>query len=256
MTVKELFKILLFLFLFTVILAPLTLVLTNKENSSYMTGFIDKPKDSLDILFVGSSKSYRIIYPLQLWNEQGFVSYNLGSSSQDIPISYYVTKYGIEKQHPDLIVLEVGRAYLSEKSQSDAMLHQVWDNLDFNISEYECIKDVADNKEALFLPIIEYHSRWTDLEAKDFSYDKDNQKGTGTYSYVSRYHYPTIIDKSEKEDLPAVSEEYLLKTIELCKSTNTDLLLVGTPSGYDNELDQKIYHSIQDIADNNNINFM
>ena len=116
MTVKELFKILLFLFLFTVILAPLTLVLTNKENSSYMTGFIDEPKDSLDILFVGSSKSYRIIYPLQLWNEQGFVSYNLGSSSQDIPISYYVTKYGIEKQHPDLIVLEVGRAYLSSIS--------------------------------------------------------------------------------------------------------------------------------------------
>lgn len=105
-----------FILLFCLILQSVSFVLRDKTNSEFILGFEDEQKNSLDVLFLGSSMSYRHIYPLELWNNFGIVSYNLGTSEQTIPMSYYLLQYALEQQTPQVIVLDVGMCTIKEKS--------------------------------------------------------------------------------------------------------------------------------------------
>ncbi len=126
-------------------------VLRDKYNSEYVLGFEDEVPYTLDVLFLGSSMSYRQIYPLELWNEFGIASYNLGSSEQIIPLSYYILQHALRTQKPKVVVVDMGMCIVEKKNFSDARLHQVWDNLSWSKSKYESIQDLAENPETFIL---------------------------------------------------------------------------------------------------------
>ena len=69
-------------------------------------GCLSQEKDTLDVIFLGSSHAYLGIQPMQLWEEYGIASYNLCSAEQPFWVSYYTIKEALKTQHPKVILLD------------------------------------------------------------------------------------------------------------------------------------------------------
>lgn len=61
-----------------------------QEGQNYITkGFYSENKNSLDVLFVGSSNMYRDITPMTLYAKYGITSYTFGNTSARAWNIYY-----------------------------------------------------------------------------------------------------------------------------------------------------------------------
>lgn len=238
-------------------------VFENKSEEELSKDYRDFEKDIFDVVFLGSSAMKNAVYPMQLYHEYGIASYNLGCGSQSMASSYYLIKEIIREQKPDLIVLDCifskhPTAYLSEEH-----LHYVTDAMNYP-EKLELVFDIVPSgsrMDFLFEMGI-YHNRFNALSREDFSYGNN-------YTYGAKVHYwsKPFDDNYElttdSEPIPEISEEYLLKTIELCKENDVELLLTVLPLDYtavsdtmDRNVWQKYFNYIQEIAEEHNINYM
>ena len=69
--------------------------------------FYNMEKDTVDVLFLGTSHSYCGFSPQDFYDLHGIRSYNLGSSRQGIWLSYYWLKEALKTQKPKIVVKEV-----------------------------------------------------------------------------------------------------------------------------------------------------
>mgnify|MGYP001339463376 CR=1 FL=1 len=74
-------------------------------------------KNSLDIVFLGSSHCYRSFDPALIDAELGTESFNMGSSSQSAITSYYVFQEILRFQRPKVVVLELYWKTLHDDNQ-------------------------------------------------------------------------------------------------------------------------------------------
>lgn len=249
-------KVICFSLVFCVLLNGFSFVLRDKTNSEFISGFENEPTNSLDVIFLGSSMSYRHVYPLDLWHDYGITSYNLGTSEQTIPMSYYLLQYALEKQNPKVIVLDIGMCTIENKKFSDARLHQIWDNLSWSYPKCKSVFDLAEDPETFYFELLLYHTRWKKITISDFLQQTDNYKGAGFYLQTMPFEDVEILDKTVKEKPPEVVMEYLQKIITLCKDNNIKLVLTGMPTYKDSQYRQKLFNYIENFAEIENIDFV
>ncbi len=77
----------------------------HKERS--ITTFYLEPKDSADVVFLGSSSVYRFVAPTQFYYKQGITSLNYVAPALDIHTTCGLIDEIIDHQHPKLIVVEM-----------------------------------------------------------------------------------------------------------------------------------------------------
>jgi len=253
---KNVIKVVCFGVFFCFLFQNVSWVLRDKSNSEFINGFEDEIPNSLDVLFLGSSMSYRQIYPLQLWDEFGIASYNLGTSEQIIPLSYYVLKHALETQTPKVVVLDMGMCNIDNKHFSDARLHQVWDNLSWSKAKAESINDLAEYPETFYSNIIQYHTRWKSIKHYNFQRHFDMQKGAGCYMNIESFEPVEMIGKDKKQEPPSLTLEYLDKIIAVCESNNIALILTGMPTQQFTESRQKMFHYIEEYVYDKGIDFI
>jgi len=108
-------RVLVFMIILAGALYMIRLVMMRKNEEELSSFYFHKQKYSNDVIFLGPSTSMGAIYPLQLWEEEGIVSYNLCTGAQTIAMSYCLAEEVIKRDKPQLIVLDCGRAFLDEK---------------------------------------------------------------------------------------------------------------------------------------------
>lgn len=164
----------------------------------------------MDVVIVGTSHVYRGISPMEIWDERGIASYSLATGSQSFSSSYYLIKDAIKTQHPKVIVLEVYGANYTGDYVSLARLHASTDGIPLNATKLELFQELlprtltfTESLEFIF-PIIAYHSRWEELEEKDFhpmntflkgflmDYDTAQQSEPETTAETSRIYYSCV----------------------------------------------------------------
>ena len=64
--------------------------LTQRKDSDFQYGPFFQQKEPFDVLFFGSSHILYGAYPMELWEDYGIVSYNLGGHGVHIPTTYWV----------------------------------------------------------------------------------------------------------------------------------------------------------------------
>ena len=210
------------------------------------------PRNTFDVVFLGSSVLKFSVLPMELYGEYGIASFNLSSGNQSPGMSYYLAKEAIEKDHPDLIVLECGRAFFEEKPKEAPYIHYITDAMPYySGNRIGLIRDLAEeeDRKTLLLPLIEYHSRWQELTGEDPGLLADE------LLYGARMSAHTVSAKpfEEPEIIPdyisASSLEYIEKTIELCRENKTSLLLLSMPIlGENNFFDQRGYNYRASVA--------
>ena len=73
-----------------------TYILRDKSLESTQDNFAAIPRDSLDVVFIGSSHTFCSTMPKLLEEEYGIKSFDLATSAQTIPMSYYACMEAIE----------------------------------------------------------------------------------------------------------------------------------------------------------------
>ena len=210
--------------------------------------YYDYPDDTFDVTFLGSSFALYAIYPMELYRDFGIASYNMATGNQSIEASYYLAKESIEKDHPSLIVMDCNMAWTDQETMKSQYIHYITDTMPYlKKSRIEMIKNLAEEGEDLkpiMFPLIAYHSRWQELTHQDaLPMAKDMVYGCKVTSRVEAAKAFKEPEAVEEVVLPESSVNYLQKTIDLCKETGTELLLLYIPPlGKNKFFDQSGYN--------------
>ena len=228
--------ILLFICIFAWMFKKVTHILSYKVHQNDTVGSFYKEKhDSIDVLFVGSSHSFSSFSPMGIWSDTGIASYNLATGSQTIPCSYYLIKEGIRTQHPKVIVLETYGFQYDSDYMSEARLHEVVDNIPFNLTKLELTQNLLSEhfdfheKLEFIFPIIRYHTRWYSLGSKDIKPRKVYLRGFCLHNKIQRQEKPELT--TETGEIYQNNLEYFDKIIDLCEKNGIELVLCQAPMG-------------------------
>jgi hypothetical protein len=226
------------------------------------------PKNTFDVTFLGASLVLYGIYPMELYRDYGIAAYNLSTGNQSLEASYYLAKESIEKDHPSLIVLDCSRAWDDEESMEPQYIHYITDTMPYlSRNRITMIRELAkegENRKALLLPLMAYHSRWEELtyedalpQAKEMVY---GAKVTSRLEPAVPFEEAQITEHVVSE----TSRKYIEKTIGLCRETGTELLLFTMPvPGKNKFFDQHGYdlrasaaREVEQIARENGVGFV
>ena len=109
----------------------------------------------------------------------------------------------------------------------------------FSLNKLELIDALADagdftteERMECIVPMLRYHSRWSDLNEKDFKYKVNGMKGSSAYStflktYVDITERYVLTD--ETADVPEIYEEALKSLLDYCDEEKVKVLFVTVP---------------------------
>lgn len=195
---------------------------------------------NVDILFLGSSRSYRH-YDSRIFLEDGYSSFNLGSSAQTCLQMEILVKRYLDSLNPKFIVLDIYPGMFS----SDGVE-----------SSFDLISNDYNNWDtfrlALKLKNIKVINTWIYAFSKEyFSNSLEDQeeevKGVDTYisgGYVERKFSTSAVKSEVKQrwDFNEMQWQSFIKIIEQIKNTNSKLLIMHSPrqSGFEYYGDDKL----------------
>ncbi|KXA17705.1 hypothetical protein [Fusobacterium nucleatum] len=128
------------------------------------------PKDSVDLLFVGSSHSYCTFNSRLFDHYLKCNSLNLGTSSQPLSVTYSAILEILKRQNPKVVIIEV---YPIVRKPSVVALRPHLDTMNLSINKLRLIKNALPISEwgNHFMNTIYYHSRWKEFkELKEAEY--------------------------------------------------------------------------------------
>lgn len=191
------------------ILVPKYNLFNYKFNDFLEYEILGEKDDTIDVLFVGDSLVYSAVSPMEIWNEFGFTSYDCSTPAQLTKTSFEYIKVAVERQHPKVIFLESNVLFRDPKKRKT----------DRKIQDFVDKYSLSDR----------YHDNWKDL----LSYGEVINANKG-YVYINKTNkapsYNYMEDKHKKEKIIEVNQEFFDQIIDICKTNNIRLVLLGIPS--------------------------
>lgn len=219
-------------------------------------------EEDFDVLFFGSSHILNAVFPMDLWNDYGIVSYNFGGHRNRMPLDYWQIVNALDHTDPELIVLDGAYLHLEEKVDynSDSP-HMSMDAIPLSADKIQAVQDLyAGHKMCMeyLLPFSMYHYRWTELMQDDFDINYNVEKGAESRINVAVPDNVEKIDEDDREEKNTVCITYLRKIIELCQDRDIDILLVYIPypAGISGQRDALYLHEIAEEYEVNYIDFL
>lgn len=247
--------------LLVVSLNVLTNLMERKDSIVKYRPFFEQEAD-FDVLFMGTSHVVDDIFPMELWNDYGIVSYNLAEHSNRFPTIYWTIENVLDHTSPKLIVVDCLRLEYDEKATLS--VHTSLDAFPLSVAKIKAAMDLWNDSETegekrtpieLIWDYSVYHARWNELTEDDFQVTANIEKGAETYIAVDvPLDFPKV-DRSEKLEEDTVGVEYLKKIIEKCQERGIDILLTYLPFPAD-VTDQKNANRVYDIAAEYGINYI
>lgn len=221
----------------------------------------DQPKNTIDVVMLGSSHIHCDINTALLWEDYGIASYDYSAAEQPMWITYYYLKEICKTQQPKVAVIDLfGPARFKENYQYDWLA----DNLQgvrFSYNKLMMMKDSIeiDKLSNYFPSFFQYHNRYnqlTDEDINELSISKKERasfKGYTPYFEQEAQTEPEIVPVGSGGITPK-SEIYLLKIIEYCNEHNIKLFFIVTPY-ITNDEDELVYNRIKEIAEDEGVEF-
>lgn len=206
------------------------------RNKLYRTtlALYEEPRNSVDVLFLGSSHMLNAVAPLQLWQEEGIASLNYAQNGQVLPVTYYALQEALRYQSPRLVVLDVYKAVQDSLIDSKASLHYSLDTMRPGLPKLRAVWDLLGEGERgeYVIDLMAYHTRWKELSAADLDWvGHVAEKGAETLFTTAPNPDLTVVPPEEKGACARVAIDYLERIVTLCREEEVPLLLVCVPFG-------------------------
>ncbi|MEG0415235.1 MAG: hypothetical protein RR565_03805 [Erysipelothrix sp.] len=173
---KQLYIKLILLIIVGLTLFPLNKLFLRKSlsepfnNQARINSLYDLPKNSVDIVFVGSSHAYTSINPNTIYRNTKIKSFVMASQQQSLQMSYYHIEETLRVQNPKVIVLNT---YMLNRDYeyNEAIARDAIEYMKPSFNKLDMIFNVVPNSDtpSFVLPFLKYHSRWDSLEKIDYN---------------------------------------------------------------------------------------
>lgn len=197
------------------------------------------PEDSIDILFIGNSRSFCSIDPRIIDDLLGTNSFVLGISAESIITTYYELEEAIKTQSPKYVVLE---SYALDKAPTRDKYYYldfIW-NIPFSIKYNNYIKIITEKESNYFtsIPIIHEHSSiWKNPITLFNNINKNIEfnniyiqtKGFLPRQTITNQKFTEAINENNQLNLYEQNITYFNYLVELCKKNNIELIVIETP---------------------------
>jgi len=235
------------------------------DNRGRIAGFYKQPKDSIDVVLMGSSAIYRGWSSMVAWHEYGITSYAWSTSAQPAAAYRFIIKDVLKRQSPDVFVINTRpfKSDLSPDNEHDlGAIRKVTDNMPFSLNRKQAIDYILDSigvktdnfKMDYYFSFILYHNRWKEgLDALNIGEDRYSRiKGTriGPEIFRSRDLSSDVDTDLTDERLPLSESNYenLINLLEWLKEEDIPVVFLRLPY-VASEKEHKILNTVADIID-------
>lgn len=236
--------------------------------TSVFGGLYQMERDSIDVLFLGSSVAEAQFIPQILYNDYGIRSYNLACEQQNLVTSYYWLKEALRFQKPKAVIVDTYMLFpinnYEPLNSEESCTRKAMDSMRWSSVKWDAVHDICyyDPKQSLmsyYFPNIRYHTRWSSLSEEDFTFIKmeNHYELKGYAPLAGRLNNFDFLpfsasDSKEREEMVPLMREYLDRIVELCDENDMTLILVKTPTARE---DIAKYNTLNDYAAEKNVVF-
>lgn len=236
--------------------------------------FYDQKKNTVDVLFLGSSHAFLGFNDGTLWDEYGVASYVLAGPMQPMYDTYYWMKEALKTQKPKLIVLEAYCVVLDDDHIDMYRSIQNTFGMRTGVNKYNATRETfsKDDLDGVVPGWVNYHSRYRRLNREDFLNDSVfvedgrglqpdiviNPDWKGYINHCCSYYSGGAVKSATTEKIPLSekTEEYYRKIIELSQAEGIPMIVVTAPYPAENEGDKGKFNTAADIAKEYDVSFV
>lgn len=231
--------------------------------TSTIDGFYKMDKNTVDVIYLGSSVCVNEFSPQEIYNKYGIRSFNLGSEQQDIMASYFWLCEALRFQKPQVVVLDTKFLFAERHSPDmpEGLLRKCMDPMKWSYVKRNAINEICtlypdQSKLSYYLTNFRFHTRWKEstkqdinptmvnhCELKGYSPSTDN----GPESFIPYVHK----DNKVEVQMSDVEKQYLDRIAELCNENNMRLILTTIPAYEDwtNADRQSLWDGMTNVMD-------
>jgi len=200
-----------------------------------------KSMSNIDILFLGSSHTYRS-FDTRIFAAEGYKTFNTGSSSQTPIQTLSLVKRYIDKLNPKLVIIDVYPMVFEIEGQESALDFMANQTVDF----YTVQEALAINNSKIYHSMV--YSFLRQILGLDANFSEASVIKTDTYihggyvQHAMQYFADTVSFPIKEWKLRKNQVQALKEIVELLKLRNMEVLIVQVP------YTQKLYHSYTNQA--------
>lgn len=225
-------------------------------------GFYQLPENSIDVLFLGSSQMFCTVMAQKLYEDYHINAYDFGAADQRILSTEYYFIEALKTQTPKIIMLEVCRIFMDCTDIGDTTLS--WSYAPMKLSNekvqslYQITGGDCSKTFCNAIPLFQYHSRWNDIEADDFSYYFDDKEyylrgfSPRYGNYAKNYQY-LLNDDGTIRKIPYENIEAISRIKQKCDERGIKLILFKTPAPDWSRNDSKI---VKEFMNDNHLEYL
>lgn len=254
---KQAVKSIIFIGIFLYILMTVTYIIrTNGDVKDRFTGFYAEPKNTIDMVLIGSSPVYPYYATPMLWGEYGITSYPISTNLQRPVAATYLVEEVRKTQTPQLYVFEMRMYTAREMDLTNNMAYTrgVTDNMKYSWNRIRTINAMVDDvseRYTYYFDIFKYHSNWKTMVLPEqlacFRYEKkDDQKGYVMTDQVGPCEAVDTSPITEKQPLPVFQEECLYTLLDYLKEEELQALFILSPTVMEEEK-QRMYNHMEEV---------
>lgn len=195
-----------------------------------------EPKDSIDVLFLGSSYAYCDWNPGVMYGESGLTGYVMGGSEQTPAITYWYLKEALKTQSPSVVVME-GTSLFFDRYQNYTQINVGYMPWGLNRVMATLTAAEPEKRLGLFFDLYFYHDRWKELTPSDLKkavipVQADRLKGHTAVDQVfeNTGDGPFLSEMRQSEEIYGQNIQDFAKIARLCREKGIDLILTVNPT--------------------------
>ena len=233
---KTIIKIAAFAVIFLLLAAGVTQLMQPKQNVSYqyMRGFYNEPDNTLDAIYIGSSAVYSAWLAPLAWERYGFTSWSLSSSAQPLSAARYLIENARKTQPDAVFMIDLLCVPSLGGGELPIDIHRVTDVMPWSGTKVRAIREMSqvgglDSLE-YFLPLVRFHSRWSELSSADLNTDLEPVKGAGTYVpllWSSEDVSKSVVRTSLEVALPEAGQTVMDELLDYCRAEKIKAVFVN-----------------------------
>ena len=217
-------------------------VLKEKSNSGIKQGLAMycQPKDSIDVLVLGSSHVHFGVNTAKLWDGYGIPAYDYSSAEQSMWVSYHYLVEFCKCQKPRVVVLDFfsPAAFGDDYKYKYTYLNESLYGMKFSVNKLmmmnACFDGKRENWDKYFPSYFGYHDRYGDITEKDIEEVKKNEEKLRSFKgFVPAFDKEPVSEPpAPVSDIKAPADksvEYLDKIVDYTQKNDIQLYITVVP---------------------------
>lgn len=251
---------------FLLVLAILWLNISIKFRPYDLHPVFQEPKNTLDVVMIGSSSWYTFWSPMVAYEYTGITSFDYAQGAMPADCLEYCIREVLKYQSPKVIALDA-RMFLYREENTlqkneagefniENQIRTVSDTMPYSFNRFRMLYSVREYLKdglAAQLDLLFYHDRWKEVFAEggislNEAVRRDYTKGFDIHSEIVPYERPKDVSAvTETEAFSESSEAVLRRLCAYCEEQGIAVVFVAMPTTDHDETRQKKYNYMAQI---------